>query len=94
MNCRCQKSQNEVLATHKSTQKLIEQRKKYGCIVLFFSKTDIGLNNISITFLILIRHKNTLVVENNKSGSLNTLNRDVYSDDINNTVNTQTEHYM
>ena len=55
----------------------------------FFSiKQAIGLQNISIIFLFLVRHKNTFVVENNKYGSLNTVNCDVNSDVINNTVDT------
>ena len=38
---------------HNGTQKLSEHRESNERIVILFRKTSIGLNNISITFLII-----------------------------------------
>ena len=60
MNCRRRNNQNEVLAMHNGTQTLTHPQEEDESIALFFRRTAIGLNNISITFLILGKHKAAL----------------------------------
>ena len=57
LNCRRRNNQNEVLAMHDGTQTLAHPQEDDESIALFFRQTDIGLNNISITFLIIGKHK-------------------------------------
>ena len=42
---------------HNGTQILTDHRESNERSALFFRQTDIGLNNISITFLIIGKHK-------------------------------------
>ena len=45
---------------HNGTQILTDHRESNERSALFFRQTDIGLNNISITFLIIGKHKSAL----------------------------------
>ena len=47
---------------HNGPQTLTDHIESDGTTVLFFSQTYIGLNNISITFLIIGKHKAALEI--------------------------------